>query len=397
MSLLSRVVMLVDLDYFFAQCEEVRNPSIKDKPVVVCHHTGRSENSGVACTTNYIAREFDVKSGTTITTARKLLRHKNAIFLEADYGLYRRVSKNVRRILEKYADHFEPFGVDEAYLDVTKKVQGSFEQAKTLGQKIKDEIKEKENLSCSIGIGPNKLIAKIASEQEKPDGLTVVKPCEVESFLFPLPVKRLFGVGRRTEKKLIHLGITKIGDLAKYDLQKLKFIFGNKPGTYLHNAAWGIDNSPVEQVEIIKSIGNSYTLKTNTRDLEVILEKASKLCEKVHKRLLKKDFLYRTVGISVSTTRMEFITRAKTVKNASNNLEVFKKTVKELLEKTMDEFESKVRRVGVRLSNLVKEEKKQKQLIQFLEVLPRQRSCEQAKVDDEGRRHVFRRYKEAFK
>lgn len=370
----SRVVMLVDLDYFFAQCEEVKDPSIRDKPVVVCHHTGRSENSGVACTTNYIAREYGVKSGTTITKARKLLRHKNAIFLESDYTLYRRVSKSVKRLLEKFADHFEPFGVDEAYLDVTKKVQGSFKKAKILGQRIKDEVKEKEKLSCSIGIGPNKLIAKIASEQEKPNGLTVVKPCEVESFLFPLPIKRLFGVGRRTEKKLFSLGVMKIGHLAKYDLEKLKSIFGNKPGAYLHNASWGIDNSPVEQVEIIKSVGNSYTLKTNTRDLEVILEKASELCEKVHKRLLKKNFLYRTVGISVSTRRMGFITRAKTVKNASNNLELFKKTVKELFEKIMDEFESEVRRVGVRLSNLVKEKKKQKQLIQFLEVLPRIKS-----------------------
>ncbi len=358
--------MLVDLDYFFAQCEEIKNPSIKDKPVVVCVYSGRSENSGAVSTANYIAREYGVKSGIPIYSAKKKLEEEDAVFLPVNHKFYSEISKKIMAILRSYADHFQQAGIDEAYLDVTQKVKENFEEAKKLAQKIKKEIKIQQKLTCSIGIGPNKLIAKIAADVQKPDGLTLVKPEEVESFLSPLPVKRLLGVGRKTVKKMEDLGIETIGDLAKYDMQKLIKLFGKSSGTYFHNAAMGIDDSPVQERGEAESISRIHTLKEDTRDLNVILEKEDQLCEEVYERLLKRGLNFKTIGIIVITTDLNMRTRSKTLKNPTNDLETLKKTVKELFEKIINETTLEARRLGVKVSNFTKEKKRQKQITDFI-------------------------------
>ena len=241
--------MHVDFDYFFAQVEERKDGSIGDKPVVVCVYSGRSQDSGVVSTSNYLARKYGVKSGMPISFAKNRLKDVDSVFLPVDHDLYDVVSRNIMNIVRKYADKFEQAGVDEAFLEVTGSVNGSFEKAGEHANKLKKEIFKNEKITCSIGIGPNKLVAKIAAGTHKPDGLTLVKPDEVKSFLFPLPVRVLFGVGRKTEKTLQELGILTVGELATFDSDKLISIFGRHAAMHLQRSALGHDDSPVEQRE----------------------------------------------------------------------------------------------------------------------------------------------------
>ena len=172
----ARIVMLVDLDYFFAQIEEIRNPALKSKPVVVGMYSGRTEDSGAVSTSNYLARKCNVKSGIPLFLAKKRLEGTDAVFLPVDYDYYQQVSDRIMAILRGYADTLEQAGIDEAYLDVTKKALGSYQEAETLAKEMKDAVKQKIGVTFSVGIGPNKLIAKIASDINKPDGVTIVRP-----------------------------------------------------------------------------------------------------------------------------------------------------------------------------------------------------------------------------
>jgi DNA polymerase IV (DinB-like DNA polymerase) len=363
----ARVIMLVDLDYFFAQCEERRKPSLKDKPVVVCVYSGRSEDSGAVSTANYVARKYGVTSGIPIFLAKKKLKEKDAVFLPVDHEFYGEVSEQIMEILKSHADVFEQIGVDEAYLDVSQKVNRSFEEAKRLGQEIKEEVKSQQKLTCSIGIGPNKLVAKIAADIQKPDGLTTVEPEQVESFLSRLPVSHLIGVGRKTKKKMQSLGIRTIGDLAKYDVQGLIEVFGKKLGIYFHNASIGVSDEPVRERGEAESISRISTLKEDTRDLKIILEKTKQLCDEVHAKLIQRELGFKSVGIVAIMTDMSVRSRSKTLENPTNKLENLKKIVEELFEKFLSESELKARRIGVKVSYFAKEREKQKQITNFVE------------------------------
>ena len=217
----TRVVLLVDLDYFFAQCEELRNPDLKGKPVVVGVYSGRTEHSGAVSTANYVAREYGVKSGVPLFLAKKRLEGTEAVFLPVDYEYYEQISKRIMQTLKDYADVFEQVSIDEAYLDVTQRVQESFDAANALAQGMKDEVEKQYGLTFSVGVGPNKLVAKIACDSQKPNGLKVVKPEDALFFLAPLPVDRLIGVGRKTTAKMEQLEIRTISDLARFDVQGL--------------------------------------------------------------------------------------------------------------------------------------------------------------------------------
>jgi len=357
--------MLVDLDYFFAQCEERRNPSIRGKPVVVCVYSGRTEDSGAVSTANYVARKYGVKSGIPILLAKQKLKDVDAVFLPVDKGFYREVSDEIMEILRGYADRFEQTGIDEAYLDVTQRTKGSYREAEELAETIKGEVLNQQKLTCSIGVGPNKLVAKIAADIQKPDGLTLVRPEEVQSFLSPLPVRRLVGVGLKTEKKLETLGVRTVGQLAGFDVQKLIELFGRKLGTYFHNASLGIDDEPVQERSEPESVSRISTLKEDTRDLTVILDEAYRLCDEVYAKLLRRGLVYRSVSIHVVAGDLSVYSRSKTFENPTGDLETFKKTVKELYEKFLGESEVEARRVGVKVSSLSRREKPQKQLTNF--------------------------------
>ena len=361
----ARIVMLVDLDYFYAQCEERRNPSIKGKPVVVCVYSGRTEDSGAVSTANYVARKYGVKSGIPISLAKQKLKDVDAVFLPVDKEFYREVSDKIMEILRSHGDSFEQVGIDEAYLDVTQRTKGNHQEAEKLAETIKDDVLTRQQLTCSIGVGPNKLVAKIAADIQKPDGLTLVRPEEVESFLSPLPVRRLVGVGKKTEKKLETLGVRTVGQLARLDVQRLIEVFGRKLGTYFHNASLGIDDEPVQERSEPESVSRISTLKEDTRDLAVILDEAYRLCGNVHARLLNLGLLYRSVSIYLVVGDLSVHSRSKTFENPTSDLETFKKTVKELYEKFLGESDVEARRVGVKVSNLTKKEELQKQITNF--------------------------------
>ena len=363
----TRVVMLVDLDYFFAQCEELRNPALKDKPVVVGVYSGRTEDSGAVSTANYVARKFGVKSGIPLYLAKKRLEDTEAVFLSVDYEFYEQVSDKIMRSLRGYADSFEQVGIDEAYLDVTQKVHGSFEAASDLAQKMKNDVKNQVRITFSVGVGPNKLVAKIAADSQKPDGLTIVKPEEVERFLSPLPVNRLVGVGRKIAAKMGELGVKTIGDLARYNTQKLMEIFGKNLGVYFHNAANGVDNESVQETGEAESISRISTLKENTRDLMVVLEKSNQLIEDIHKELVQRNISFKQVGIVAIMTDLSVRSRSKTLEAATSDVEVLRRTVRELFEKFLDESELEIRRVGVKISHFAKEEAEQKRLTSFFQ------------------------------
>jgi DNA polymerase IV (DinB-like DNA polymerase) len=357
--------MLVDFDYFFAQCEELRNPALKDKPVVVGVYSGRTEDSGAVSTANYVARKHKVKSGIPLYLAKKRLEGAEAVFLPVDYSYYEKISNQIMQTLRSYADSFQQVGIDEAYLDVTQKTRGSFEATSDLARKMKNEVKKQVGITFSVGAGPNKLVAKIASDMQKPDGLTMVKPEDAECFLAPLPVNRLVGVGRKFTVKMAELGVKTIGDLARYDVQKLVEIFGKKLGVYFHSAANGVDYEPVQEAGEAESISRISTLKENTRDLMMILEKTDKLIAEIHKDAVQRNVSFKQVGIITIMTDLSLRSRSKTLDTATNDVEVLKQTVRELFEKFLSEARLEIRRVGVKISHFSKEEREQKKLTSF--------------------------------
>ena len=358
--------MLVDLDYFFAQCEELRNPGLRDRPVVVCVYSGRSKDSGAVSTANYIARKYGVKSGMPIFLAKKKLEGCDAAFLAVDHQFYEEISGKVMILLEAYSDQFEQVGIDEAFLDVTERVSGSFEEAKLLVETVKTDVRNQLKLTCSVGVGPNKLIAKIAADEKKPDGLTVIAPAQVKSFLASLPVGRLIGVGTKTLERMQTLGISKVSDLANYDVQKLIAVFGKSLGTYFHNASLGLDNELVRERGEAESISRIATLKQDTKDLTQILEQTDRLCSDVYDRIVEEKLTFKTVGIIAITEDMKVHSRSKTFENPSNSLELIKKTVAELFEKFQSVNQLKTRRVGVKVSNFAGFEKGQKEITSFI-------------------------------
>ena len=361
----NRVVMLADFDYFFAQCEELRNPAIRDKPVVVGVYSGRTEESGAVSTSNYIARKNGVKSGMPLFMAKRKLEGTDAVFLPVDHQYYEQISNRIMQILRGYATSFEQVSVDEAYLDVTGQVQGSFEKAKDYAEKIKAEVKSRVGISFSIGVGPNKLVAKIACDSQKPDGLTIVRSEEAKDFLATLPVDRLLGVGKKTSAKMGSLGVKTVGDLASYDVQKLIVIWGKILGVYFHNAANAVDNEPVQEQGEAESISRIGTLKQDSHDLAFILQKTDELTEDVAKDVVERNSSFKQVAIYVVLTDLSSKSRSVTFEQPAKDKETIKRYVKELLDRFLNETQLEVRRVGVKVSDFSREEPRQKQLTSF--------------------------------
>ena len=367
MRMQTRIITLADFDYFFAQCEELRNPALKDKPVIVGVYSGRTETSGAVSTANYVAREYGVKSGIPLYLAKRRLEGTEAVFLPVDDEFYEQISDKIMLALRGYADSFQQMGIDEAYLDVTRKTKGSFEAASDLAQKMKNDIKRQVGITFSVGVGPNKLVAKIAADSQKPDGLTVVKPEEVKRFLSPLPVNRLVGVGRKTAAKMAELDIKTIGELARYDVQRLMDVFGKNLSIYFHNAANGVDNELVQETGEAESISRIATLKENTRDLTVVLEKTDQLIADIHKDVVQRNVRFKQVGVIAIMTDLSIRSRSKTLETAKNDAEALRRAVRELFEKLLGESELEIRRVGVKISSFAKEKPEQKRLTSFFQ------------------------------
>lgn len=362
----ARIVMLVDLDYFFAQVEELRNPSITGRPVVVGMYSGRTKTSGAVSTSNYLARKYGVKSGIPIFLAQKRLEGKDAVFLPVDYDHYQQVSHKIMAILRRYADALEQAGIDEAYLDITKKTNGSYQEAEELAKEMKAAVKLETGVTFSVGIGPNKLIAKIASDIHKPDGIKIVKPEHVESFLSPLPVGSLLGVGKKTVAKMSEMDLKTIGELAKYDVQRLVGVFGRSLGIYFHKAANGIDDTPVQEAGEAESVGRMGTLKEDSRDIEFIMQKIDEQIDEIYAEFTQKTPSYRQVGVVAVMIDLSTKNRSKTLDKPARDKETIRRSARELFEKFLRDNDLAVRRVGVRVAMLSKTEREQQQLTTFL-------------------------------
>jgi len=353
----TRIIFHVDMDQFFAAVEEREHPEIKGKPVIVGADPKEGKGRGVVSTCNYEARKYRVRSGMPISKAWKLC--PRGVFLPVNYRLYLQVSARIMELLSKHADKFESWGIDEAFLDVSSRVR-DYEDARRLALEIKLEIYEKEKLTCSIGVGLNKLVAKIASDFQKPDGLTVVEEKDVKTFLAPLDIDKLLWVGRKTARKLNKLGIKTIGDLANYDPSVLVEKFG-VIGTQLYLFAQGIDRSEVGLRGEVKSIGRNVTFEKDTADWTFVFQTLDKLCEEVYKEVKQYNFLFKTVTITVRYENFETHTHSKTLPFLTNRLSDFEKTAHELMQPYLRP-ERKIRLVGARVSSLVSAEK-QKRLV----------------------------------
>jgi DNA polymerase IV (DinB-like DNA polymerase) len=353
----TRIILHMDMDHFYTAVEERERPEYKGKPVVVGADPKEGKGRGVVSTSNYEARKVGVKSGMPISRAWKLC--PEAIYLLPNFPLYIKVSKEIMEIARKYADKFEQWGIDEAFFDVSRRVK-DYGEAEALAMQIKREVKEKEQLTCSIGIGTNKLIAKIASDHQKPDGLTIIKEDEAEAFLAPLPARRLLWVGHKTEAKLKKIGINTIGDIARYDPTVLAETFGMM-GTQMYLMARGIDRSEVETRTEVKSISHETTFEEDTADADMILKALNTLSKEVLKEVMQQKFFFKTVTVKVRYENFETHTRSKTLAFMTNRLQDLQKNARELLQSYL-RSDRKVRLIGVRVSNFVKGEK-QKTLV----------------------------------
>jgi DNA polymerase IV (DinB-like DNA polymerase) len=339
--------MHADLDAFYAAVEEKNNPEYTGKPIVVGADPKSGEGRGVVSTCNYKAREYGIHSAMPISRAWKLC--PEAIYLPVNMSLYAQVSKRIMSILRSYADKFEQVSIDEAFLDVSQRTK-NLDGAEKLAKKIKEEIKKKEGLTLSIGIGPNKLIAKIASDFRKPDGLIVIEEKNAKDFLAPLEVSKIRGIGPKTKNRLNNIGIITIGDLASYSVNKLVAELGSW-GVEFHRIAQGIDNSEVLEEREPKSFSREHTFEHDVSDAGLVNSTIDQLCEDLLTEVNYYDYFFKTVTIKIRYEDFETFTRAKSLSLSTNKKEVLKKVARKLVEPFLHSLK-KVRLIGVKVSNL---------------------------------------------
>jgi DNA polymerase IV len=298
-----RKIIHIDMDAFYASVEQRDEPSLKGKPVIV----GWPGERSVVCAASYEARKFGIHSAMPATRARRLC--PEAVFIHPNFDKYRTVSQQIRAIFERHTPLVEPLSLDEAYLDVTTELTG-IPTATEAAEMIRREIRGETDLTASAGVAPNKFLAKIASDWKKPDGLFVIKPHQVERFLTDLPVRKIPGVGKATEKVMTEIGVATVGDLRRFEAEELIARFG-KWGTRLWQLARGIDESPVEPSRPRKSWSSENTFGTDITLDEVaafLRTESQKLWETLEKRSMRG----RTITVKLRTNKFETATRQLT-------------------------------------------------------------------------------------
>jgi len=340
---MQRIILHFDMDYFFAQIEERENPHFKGKPIIVGADPKGGKGRGVVSTANYIARKFGIKSGMPISKAFKLC--PEAIFLPLNKKLYEEVSERIMEIVKKYSPIYEIVSLDEAFLNIS--FVKNFKRAKKLGEKLKKEIFKKEKLTCTVGIGPNKLIAKIATNCAKPNGLLVVTPEKSEKFLEPLEIEEIPGIGPKTAQRLRKIGIEKIKDLKKLSKEKLKEMFG-KVGEWFFEAARGIDKEPVVPKKEVKSIGKQITFEKDTKDPKIIFKIFDEILKEVFEELKENNLPFKTIVVICRYSDFETHTKSKTLKRKRRSFQILKREAKKLLLKFLIKSKKKIRLIGLR-------------------------------------------------
>jgi DNA polymerase-4 len=337
-----RKIVHIDMDAFYASVEQRDDPGLRGKPVVVAWKGNRS----VVCAASYEARRFGVRSAMPAVHAERLC--PEAIFVPPDFTRYRAVSQSTREIFRRHTDRVEPLSLDEAYLDVTENKTG-LPTATRVAKTIREQIREELQLTASAGVAPNKFLAKIASDWRKPDGLFVIQPEDLDTFLPPLPIGRIPGVGRVTEKRLATLGIKTVGDLRSLELNILEDHFG-RYGQRLYELTRGIDESEVVADRPTKSISAEDTFETDVplSETEPII---LRLAEKVWAASRKEARIARTVVLKLKTSDFQILTRSHTPLTPPSSYEELATIALALRERVQLSLQQRFRLVGVGLSN----------------------------------------------
>ena len=262
------------------------------------------------------------------------------------------MTEKAMKIMKENADIFEYVGRDEAYLDVTKRSEENFKKASHLAQQIKNLIRAKLKLSCSIGVSPNKLISKIASDYQKPDGLTIVEPDRIEQFLEQLNIRVIPGIGKKTEQRFKEMNLETIQDLKKIDVFTLNNEFGRKSGTYIFNAIRGINDEPVKEKEESIQYSKIITLKKDSKNYEFLLENLYELCKQVINVVKKNNKMFKSVGIHFVQSDLTNKSKSKMLKNSTNSIKELEKNVEQLLQDGLEDQTMLIRRLGIRVADL---------------------------------------------
>jgi len=347
---MARCIFHIDLDAFFASVEQVCNPKLKGKPVIV---GGDPDRRGVVASASYEARPSGIHAGMPSSTARRLC--PQAIFIPSHFSLYRDTSTKFINILGDFSPHIEPLGLDEAYLDATGCVE-PYGSPQKLALAIKERIYKDLKITASVGIANCKVVAKIASDLCKPDGLLEITPGKEQSFLNPLPVAKLPGVGKKTEQSLKEMGVITIGGLASLPLDTIRRHFG-ATGAVLHSYARGIDEREVEAPGAAKSISQQLTFARDTLDRNFLEANLHNLCQEVCQDLRSQNKSTRCVAIRLRYADFKTITRQVILSEPSDVTQVIFAAAQQLLIQALAQQEKPVRLIGIRLSNLSGEEK----------------------------------------
>lgn len=333
-----RKIIHIDMDAFYASVEQRDHPQYRGRPIAVGHDGPR----GVVATASYEARPYGVRSAISSALARRLC--PGLIFVPARFEVYKAVSRQIRGIFSDYTDLVEPLSLDEAFLDVTHT-----RSATIIAREIKARIRAETGLTASAGISVNKMLAKIASDYKKPDGLFTIPPAQIDEFVAGLPIERFFGIGEVTAEKMHQLGIRTGADLRQWDELTLVQHFG-KAGRAYYGYARGIDMREVTPNRVRKSLGAETTFKEDTDDRERLLAELSAVREEVWNRLMRHEFKGKTVVLKLKFDNFRQITRSKTLFLPVDSAETLRRVSEELL-KAVDFHGRKIRLIGLTVGN----------------------------------------------
>jgi DNA polymerase IV (DinB-like DNA polymerase) len=367
-----RIIGHLDMDAFFASVEERYTPRFRGFPIAVGSEPNNGQGRGVVSTANYKAREYGIHSAMPIGEAWRLSQEAKkqgkpeVVFLPVDFELYNKSSANIFRIIKKYCESVEPASIDEFYYDLSSygnppsHKASAWRRAEDICKKIKSEIKKEEKITCSIGIGPNKLISKIAAGFKKPDGFFVVEEKDAENFLKPMKIGKIPGIGPKTEEILNKLGVEFVSDLKKFSKEKMHQLL-HKWGEDLYDKIRGIDNEPIVENREVKSIGEQTTFEKDTLEALYVGDVLAELCEDVFEKFLQSGFdKFKTIVITVRFTGFETKTSSKSLEKelGEKDLKKFKMEALKLLLPYLDKRKNpslkKIRLIGVRVENFSK-------------------------------------------
>jgi len=347
----TRKILHIDMDAFYASVEQRDNPELQGKPIAV----GGGGNRGVTTTASYEARKFGVRSAMPGFKAKRLC--PELIFVKPRMDVYKQVSDEIRAIFKEYTNLIEPLSFDEAFLDVTQNKK-DLRYGTEVAKQIMDQVERQTQLTCSAGVSYCKFLAKVASGFQKPNGMTIIRPHQAETFVEKLPIREFFGVGKVTAAKMESMGITCGADIKKYSKLELAQKFG-KAGSFFYNIVRGIDNRPVNNSRIRKSLAVERTLQKDLADIDkikpILLDIIAKFCY----RLEKADNYGRTITLKLKTSDFKTITRSLSKRHFVRDENEIKEMALQLMETNQDAF-NKIRLIGLTATNLEKEQAENK-------------------------------------